>query len=136
MTKLSPETPSNIQPSMFDDSDSELLFCQQERLDQNSPELWPEQIPGVTEFTASSLFASPLQPVLNSTIERVTDPALEKEDLEMLQEFGSLNVTQIMEKFQSLKQQVYVLGQEEAREMTRGKFLNILGKTKKKKKVK
>lgn len=54
----------------------------------------------------------------------------------MLQEFGSLNVTQIMEKFQSLKQQVYVLGQEEAREMTRGKFLNILGKTKKKKKVK
>ena len=68
MTQFDTETPgvNNIQPSLFDDSDADILFCQQERLDQNSPELWPEQIPGVTEFSASSLFASPKKPVLNS----------------------------------------------------------------------
>ena len=54
----------------------------------------------------------------------------------MLQEFGSLTVTQIMDKYQNLKQQAYTLGLEEAREMTRGKFLNVLGKEKEKKKKK
>ena len=54
--------------------------------------------------------------------------------MEMLQEFGSLTVAQIMEKFQNLKNQAYKLGMEEAREMTRGKFLNVLGKSKEKKK--
>lgn len=53
---------------LLNDSDADLLFCQQERLDQNSPELWPEQIPGVTEFTASSLFSSPVKPVLDTVI--------------------------------------------------------------------
>ena len=51
---------------LFDDSESDLLFCQQERLDQNSPELWPEQIPGVTEFTSSALFSSPVKAVFDS----------------------------------------------------------------------
>lgn len=49
----------------LNDSDTDLLFCQQERLDQNSPELWPETIPGVSEFTPSSLFSSPPKPVLD-----------------------------------------------------------------------
>lgn len=52
--------------NLLNDSDTELLFCGQERLDQNSPELWPEQIPGVTEFTASTLFSSPVKPVLDT----------------------------------------------------------------------
>ena len=51
-------------PSL-DDSDTDLLFCQQERLDQNSPELWPETMPGINEFTPSSLFSSPPKPVLD-----------------------------------------------------------------------
>ena len=67
MTKVVLESEEKLQSStLFDDSDTELLFCQQERLDQNSPELWPEQIPGVTEFTASSLLNSPLKPVLDT----------------------------------------------------------------------
>lgn len=51
---------------LLDESDSDLLFCQQERLDQNSPELWPETMPGVNEFTSSALFSSPPKPALNT----------------------------------------------------------------------
>ena len=51
---------------LLDESDSDLLFCQQERLDQNSPELWPETMPGVSEFTSSALFSSPPKPNLNT----------------------------------------------------------------------
>lgn len=51
---------------LLDESDSDLLFCQQERLDQNSPELWPETMPGVSEFTSSALFSSPPKPLLNT----------------------------------------------------------------------
>lgn len=66
MTKVVLETPEKIQPStLFDDDGTDFLFCQQERLDQNSPELWPEQIPGVTEFSAT-LLGSPLKPVLDT----------------------------------------------------------------------
>lgn len=51
---------------LLDESDSDLLFCQQERLDQNSPELWPETMPGVSEFTSSALFSSPPKPALST----------------------------------------------------------------------
>lgn len=54
--------------------------------------------------------------------------------MEMLQEFGSLTVIQIMEKFQELKNQAYQLGLEESREMTRGRYLDVLGKHKNKRK--
>ena len=60
---------SNSEPGLIpllDESDSDLLFCQQERLDQNSPELWPETMPGVNEFTSSALFSSPPKPVLST----------------------------------------------------------------------
>merc|ERR1711973_161076 len=129
-TTTNTTTTATTTTTLLDDSD--LLFCQQERLDQNSPELWPEQIPGVTEFTTSSLLGTPLKPVLDTTVDSLKNEELTKEDIEMLHEFSSLTVTQIMEKFHNLKNQAYQLGIEESREMTRGRFLNVLGKEKKK----
>lgn len=53
---------------------------------------------------------------------------LENEDIGLLQEFGSLTTSQLMEKIKGLQNLAYQLGLDEAREMTRGKFLNILQK--------
>uniref|UniRef100_A0A8C4QN58 Protein lin-52 homolog n=1 Tax=Eptatretus burgeri TaxID=7764 RepID=A0A8C4QN58_EPTBU len=49
-----------------------------EKLDRASPDLWPEQIPGVSEFAAS--FNSP---ITSSPPKWLAD--LEKEDIDMLQ---------------------------------------------------
>lgn len=49
-----------VTPSELDDLNGELNFDEKallysdERLDRTSPELWPEQIPGVTEFLAQN----------------------------------------------------------------------------------
>ena len=65
------------------------------------------------------------------TIKLVKDKnALPKEDLELLHELGTLTLIQLMEKFHNLKNQAYQLGLEETKEMTRGRYLNVLGKKK------
>lgn len=95
-----------------------------ERLDRSSPDLWPEKIPGVTEFEINQN----LQAKNSGTPRWMAD--LEKDDINLLQEFGSLTLQQLMEKVRGLQNLAYQLGLEEAREMTRGKFLNILAKPK------
>ncbi|XP_064623215.1 protein lin-52 homolog isoform X4 [Lineus longissimus] len=104
------------------DLDQSLLSF--ERLDRASPDLWPEQIPGVSEFAA----------LKHGKIAPHTPPKwmaeLEKDDVDMLQEFGSLTTSQLIDKVRGLQNLAYQLGLDEAREMTRGKFLNILQKNK------
>ncbi|KAL5008596.1 hypothetical protein ScPMuIL_014177 [Solemya velum] len=95
-----------------------------EKLDRASPDLWPEQIPGVSEFAADR---SPIS-TASSPPKWLAD--LENDDINLLQEFGSLTTSQLMEKVRGLQNLSYQLGLEEAREMTRGKFLNILRKQK------
>ncbi|XP_073231346.1 protein lin-52 homolog [Porites lutea] len=95
-----------------------------ERLDRASPDLWPEQIPGVSDF--ASLAVSPFS--LSSTPPK-WQAKLEEDDTGMMvQEFGSLTTSQLMEKVRGLQNLAFQLGLDEAREMTRGKFLNILEK--------
>lgn len=100
-------------------SSADLDLLSLERLDRASPDLWPEQIPGVADFAA-----------ISSPEATGTPPAwmaeLKKEDLDLLQDFGILTTAQLMEKVRGLQNLAYQLGLEEAREMTRGKFLNIL----------
>lgn len=98
------------------DLDQSLLSF--ERMDRASPDLWPEQMPGVSDFAALSPPTTQVQPKWLKE--------LEKEDMGMLQELGGLTVDQLMEKVRSLQSMAYTLGLDEAREMTRGKFLNIL----------
>ncbi|KAK3608549.1 hypothetical protein CHS0354_042526 [Potamilus streckersoni] len=99
-------------------TDTDLLSF--EKLDRASPDLWPEQIPGVAEFAAEKKLEA-----------KSTDPPkwladLENDDINLLQEFGSLTTSQLIEKVRCLQNLAYQLGLDEAREMTRGKFLNIL----------
>ncbi|XP_002158091.1 protein lin-52 homolog [Hydra vulgaris] len=103
----------------------ESLSCKVERIDQSSPELWPEQMPGVTSFSALLKASQTKSTILD--IDGKQDELTEA-DLEKIDELSSLSVPQIMERFLELKNQAYQLGIEEAKEMTRGKYLNILGK--------
>ncbi|XP_046366165.1 protein lin-52 homolog [Haliotis cracherodii] len=114
----------NAGNSHFDSGDEDHGLLSLEKLDRASPDLWPEQIPGVSEFAAikSPISASDSPPKWLAE--------LENDDLELLQEFGSLTHSQLMEKVRGLQNLAYQLGHAEAREMTRGKFLNILQKPK------
>ena len=95
------------------------MLLSEENLDRASPDLWPEQIPGVSGFAAESPLASS-----ETTPKWVSD--FEKADMEMIQELGSLGTNQLLEKVRGLQNLAYQLGMQEAHEMTRGKMLNIL----------
>jgi len=102
---------------------SEQSLISFETLDRKSPDLWPEQIPGVSDFAYNNA-------------PDVTPPkwlaSINKEDPDMLQEFGSLSPAQLVEKVRGLQELSFQLGLEEAHEMVRGKFLNILTRQPKK----
>jgi len=99
--------------------DLEQMLLSEETIERAaSPDLWPEQLPGISEFVSPSN-GQPSPPP--KWVQNFKD-----EDMEMLQEFGSLTTSQLLEKVKSLQNLAYQLGLEEAHEMTRGKFLNIL----------
>jgi len=120
-----------LEPGQFtvDESQSESLLCNDPLLcnksesvvDRESPELWPEQIPGLTDYISSS----PIK--LESEAKIFNQNSLNKDDLDLLQELGSLTSNQLMERVKDLQCLAYKLGAEEARQMTRGKLLNVLG---------
>ncbi|CAG2119838.1 unnamed protein product [Medioppia subpectinata] len=76
----------------------------------------------VSEFLANS--SPPLFDTRNQSSEWLTD--LDPDDINMLHGFGSLTASALLEKVKELQNLSYQLGLEEAREMTRGKFLNVL----------
>ncbi|KPJ20238.1 Protein lin-52-like [Papilio machaon] len=86
-----------------------------EKLDRASPELWPEQIPGVSEFAS-------LQNVEQSP---PSWKGLTKEDYAHMRQLGSLTTSGLIMEVKRLHDVAYQLGLEEAKEMTRGKYLNI-----------
>ncbi|ESO12428.1 hypothetical protein HELRODRAFT_63585, partial [Helobdella robusta] len=97
-----------------------------ERMDRTSPDLWPEQIPGVSDYSDLLVSITP-EPSPPKWLDEV-----EKVDHDMLQEFSSLTTSQLIEKVKDLHQLAFQLGLDEAHEMVRGKFLNILARTQKK----
>ncbi|XP_036887102.1 protein lin-52 homolog isoform X2 [Sturnira hondurensis] len=103
-------------------TDLETSLLSFEKLDRASPDLWPEQC--VAEFAAS--FKSP---ITSSPPKWMAE--IERDDIDMLKELGSLTTANLMEKVRGLQNLAYQLGLDESREMTRGKFLNILEKPKK-----
>ncbi|XP_033208320.1 protein lin-52 homolog isoform X2 [Belonocnema kinseyi] len=89
-----------------------------EKLDRSSPELWPEQIPGVSEFVAQNSAASkPEQPSWTTS--------LSPSEINQLHQLGNLSMDLLIKEVKKLHDMAYELGVEEAREMTRGKYLNI-----------
>ncbi|XP_033208321.1 protein lin-52 homolog isoform X3 [Belonocnema kinseyi] len=93
-----------------------------EKLDRSSPELWPEQtndeVPGVSEFVAQNSAASkPEQPSWTTS--------LSPSEINQLHQLGNLSMDLLIKEVKKLHDMAYELGVEEAREMTRGKYLNI-----------
>ncbi|XP_062900301.1 protein lin-52 homolog isoform X1 [Mobula hypostoma] len=91
-------------PSAGADLEQSLLSF--EKLDRASPDLWPEQMPGVAEFAAS--FKSP---ITSSPPKWMAE--LEKDDIDMLKELGSLTTANLMEKVRGLQNLAYQLGLDE-----------------------
>ncbi|XP_029315797.1 protein lin-52 homolog isoform X1 [Cottoperca gobio] len=91
-------------PNGGDDFEGSLISF--EKLDRASPDLWPEQLPGVAEFAASCK-----NPINNSPPKWMAE--LESEDIEMLKELGSLTTANLMEKVKGLQNLAYQLGLEE-----------------------
>ncbi|XP_068021700.1 protein lin-52 homolog isoform X1 [Melanerpes formicivorus] len=95
-----------------DGTDLEASLLSFEKLDRASPDLWPEQLPGVAEFAAS--FKSP---ITNSPPKWMAE--LENDDIDMLKELGSLTTANLMEKVRGLQNLAYQLGLDESQEPER-----------------
>lgn len=85
-----------------------------EKLDRASPDLWPEE--GITKFVAQNLPQTEAPTWTNN---------LTPEDMSKLYRLGHLSVNEIIIEVKKLHDMAYQLGVEEAKEMTRGKYLNI-----------
>ncbi|XP_078036461.1 DREAM core complex component lin-52 isoform X1 [Augochlora pura] len=127
------------QPDLICVEESLMSF---ENLDRASPDLWPEQsesllqtlylplrgsdnvsymlavteVPGVNEFVAQN---SP------QTEPSSWAASLTADDINHLHQLGNLTMTGLIAEVKKLHDMAYQLGLEEAKEMTRGKYLNI-----------
>ncbi|KAF7283900.1 DREAM core complex component lin-52 [Rhynchophorus ferrugineus] len=94
-----------------------------ENLDRSSPEMWPEKIPGVTDFINS---------YNNHIVSKMPySKELTEDDQNYLQELAALPTANLIAKVKELHDIAYQLGVEESKEVTRGKYLNIFSKSNK-----
>ncbi|KAL7306623.1 hypothetical protein TKK_0001304 [Trichogramma kaykai] len=96
---------------------SEESLMSLEKLDRASPDLWPEQ--GISKFIVEN---SPQNEFPSWTSN------LNSEDMNNLYLLSSLSVNELIIEVKKLHDSAYQLGLEEAKEMTRGKYLNIFKK--------
>ncbi|XP_014208115.1 protein lin-52 homolog [Copidosoma floridanum] len=87
-----------------------------EKMDRASPDLWPEH--AMTKFVTQNNSSPQIETPLWST-------NFTAEDLNHLHQLGNLTVHELVAEVKKLHDTAYQLGLEEAKEMTRGKFLNI-----------
>jgi len=109
-------TSSKTNEPELEDLESSLLAL--ERLDRGSPDLWPDTIPGVSQFV-------PLETPNDSP---AVIKGLTQDDLSTIHQLGNLPTQHLMDEVKRLQNIAYQLGLEETKEMTRGKYLNILRK--------
>jgi len=105
--------------------DDNLELLSMEKLDRESPEIWAEKIPGVNVFAAMNNI---------SGRESNDNPppwtkGLSQEDINSMHQIGALSPAGLTAEIKKLYDQAYQLGIEEAREMTRGKYLNIFSQS-------
>lgn len=108
--------------SQLSDLDLDNLFSH-ETLDRSSPELFPETIPGVTDFIAKNVTATQ---EIEENIPNEWSGELDQEDIRVFHGFSSLSQSALIDKVKEMQNLAYQLGLEESHEMTRGKFLSIL----------
>ena len=85
-----------------------------EKLDRASPDLWPEQ--SISKFVAQN---SPQTEI------PVWTTNLTNDDMNQLYQLRQLSMNELITEVKKLHDTAYQLGLEEAKEMTRGKYLNI-----------
>ncbi|KAB7502976.1 ATP-binding cassette sub-family A member 3 [Armadillidium nasatum] len=100
----------------------ETNLLSEEKLDRSSPDLWPEQIPGMGNFAP---FVSPQQSPTKTKFSEMNES-----DFALLFQLGNLSPLEIIEEVKKLQTVAYQLGVEEAKEMTRGKYLHVLNQIK------
>ncbi|XP_014443419.1 protein lin-52 homolog [Tupaia chinensis] len=89
-----------------------------EKLDSVSRDLWPEQLPGVSEFAAS--FKSPITSSPSKWMAEI-----ECVDIDMLKELDDLTTANLNEKVQGLQNLAYQLGLDECYSSTLGVVLYL-----------
>ena len=97
-----------------------------EGIDRSSPDLWPDHIPGVGQFLPATPYKDTPTDTPNHSQSSGHLHNLSREEMETLMQLSSLTVPQLMSEVKRLQNIAYQLGQEESKEMTRGKYLNIL----------
>ncbi|XP_021934241.1 protein lin-52 homolog isoform X2 [Zootermopsis nevadensis] len=78
-----------------------------------------KSVPGVSEFVS-------LHPSTPNASPQPWTRGLDPDDINLLHQFGSLTASGLIAEVKKLHDVAYQLGLEEAKEMTRGKYLNIL----------
>ncbi|XP_076061816.1 protein lin-52 homolog [Oratosquilla oratoria] len=118
---MSLEKMDRTSPDLWPEQNNEHCLLSLEKLDRTSPDLWPEQIPGVYEFAPLS------SPQMSPSMEVAPD----LEDQNLLYQLSYRTPLEIIDEVKRLQNIAYQLGLEEAKEMTRGKYLHILNNNRK-----
>ncbi|CAI8048448.1 Protein lin-52 homolog [Geodia barretti] len=92
------------------------LLLSSERLSSDSPVMWPDQQHFFGDFNPLHLSPAPPDWLLDVT----------RDDMASINELACLTPAQLMEKIRGLQNLAYQLGVEEARQMSRGRHLNVL----------
>ncbi|CAH1102344.1 unnamed protein product [Psylliodes chrysocephalus] len=121
---MASEKPGSFQQAALDSDQEELqqfgsTLLSMENLDRTSPELWPEKIPGITQFMNN------FQSTPNSTTKLPYSRELNHEDENYLHQLAALSTSCLIGKVKELHDIAYQLGVEESKEVTRGKYLNF-----------
>ncbi|EEB09985.1 12.5 kDa retinal tissue protein, putative [Pediculus humanus corporis] len=111
------EPPIFIKANSVGSSIIEESLLSMEELDRTSPELWPEQIPGVSEYIANTTSFGKGQTWMKG---------LDNDDKAFLLYLSKLTPSGLVSEVKKLYDTAYQLGCEESKEMTRGKYLKVL----------
>ncbi|KRX68814.1 Polypeptide N-acetylgalactosaminyltransferase 3 [Trichinella sp. T9] len=95
------------------------LRCEESFSGCKSPEIWPEKLPGLMDFTEKELnYSGQSASNVNFQIEAC--------DIQYMNELGQLTPDQLMEHIKTLQESAYQLGLLEQAEIQRGRLLRIL----------
>jgi len=106
-------------------SDLEQSLLSMEKLDRASPDIWPERIyPGIEFVMEAPRLPDP------KPIPSVVPQEMDKHDYTLIGKYSKFSPDELIGEVKQLQNLAYQLGLEEAKEMTRGKYLNILTRKK------
>merc|ERR1712071_157406 len=106
-------------------SDLEQSLLSMERLDRASPDIWPERIYRGIDFVMEAPRSADPKPTASAIPQEMN-----KHDFTLIGKYSKFSPEEIIGEVNQLQNLAYQLGLEEAKEMTRGKYLNILTRKK------